>query len=220
LGTLGAAAGEGRTVLFVSHQMNAITTLCNQTLLLKDGQIDIYGLTVNAITQYLTSSVITIGYWKREQEVPDIDGIYFEEISIINSNNIITGHIAAKEKFTVTINLKVIGYHQRSEVNIRFTNHSGIPIFSTGHQDARGEYLTMIPGRYRYQVDVPANLLNPGQYTLLVGALRPGVKIFDIVDNNLALVIEDIGSLTSMMNDGRKGVISICLKWNEIPLLN
>jgi lipopolysaccharide transport system ATP-binding protein len=56
LGKMGDVAGEGRTVLFVSHNMGAIERLCPRTILLTQGQIQDYGITPDVIYAYLEGS--------------------------------------------------------------------------------------------------------------------------------------------------------------------
>jgi lipopolysaccharide transport system ATP-binding protein len=55
LGKMGDVAKEGRTVLFVSHQMQAITHFCNRCLLLNAGQLVSMGETVSIVNQYLST---------------------------------------------------------------------------------------------------------------------------------------------------------------------
>lgn len=65
---------EGRTVLFVSHNLNAVSLLCNGVLLLKEGRISIKGDTKNVINQYLEDKNILTG-----------NNIDFKKIKRINS---------------------------------------------------------------------------------------------------------------------------------------
>jgi homopolymeric O-antigen transport system ATP-binding protein len=55
LSKMGEVAGKGRTVLFVSHNMLAIQSLCTKTILLANGRIAINGPTEQAVTKYLAS---------------------------------------------------------------------------------------------------------------------------------------------------------------------
>ena len=61
LGKMGDVAKEGRTVLFVSHNMAAISQLCPRSLLLKSGVINHDGVTEKAISVYLESSEMIKG---------------------------------------------------------------------------------------------------------------------------------------------------------------
>ena len=55
LGKMGDVAGEGRTVLFVSHNMASIQNLCSTSILLKDGSISHIGPTEQVIESYIGS---------------------------------------------------------------------------------------------------------------------------------------------------------------------
>jgi len=205
-------------VLFVSHNTIAIANLCKRAILLREGQQEFTGITLDAIQMYLMSPTVDIGHWKRSSEPSNTKGIYIEEIIVSNSRGEITSHIPSNESFGICITALVIGLHSESEIAIRFTNQSGIPVFSTGNQDSRGVYWDFQPGRYQYRVEIPANLLNPGKYSVLVAALTPGVERFDIVENEIIVMIEDFGSLSTIMRDGRQGVVNLRLTWEEMPL--
>jgi len=51
-----------------------------------------------------------------------------------------------------------------------------------------------------------------------VAAMVPRVKLFDIVENQVAVFVEDVNSLGTLMNDNRLGVISLRLPWEETRL--
>ncbi|MDT5270954.1 MAG: lipopolysaccharide transport system ATP-binding protein [Acidobacteriota bacterium] len=55
LGKMGSVAKEGRTVLFVSHNMAAVTNLCRRGLVLEDGRVAYAGTQTEAVARYLTS---------------------------------------------------------------------------------------------------------------------------------------------------------------------
>ncbi|PZX49798.1 ABC-type polysaccharide/polyol phosphate transport system ATPase subunit [Algoriphagus ratkowskyi] len=58
LGKMEDVAGQGRTVLFVSHNMEAVSNLCHQTINLISGEIDFIGNTREGITKYLCNSIL------------------------------------------------------------------------------------------------------------------------------------------------------------------
>jgi lipopolysaccharide transport system ATP-binding protein len=57
LGKMKEVAGEGRTVIFVSHDMNAITSLCQKTILLENGKLIAYDNTEGIVTIYLKKAL-------------------------------------------------------------------------------------------------------------------------------------------------------------------
>ena len=82
LGKMRAVSGEGRTVIFVSHNMAAIRTLCRAGLLLGGGQVLFQGSASQAITTYLAhASVSRESVWLRPDSLA-LPEIGFEKISI------------------------------------------------------------------------------------------------------------------------------------------
>jgi lipopolysaccharide transport system ATP-binding protein len=82
LGKMRAVSGEGRTVIFVSHNMAAIRTLCRAGLLLGEGQVLFQGSASEAITTYLAHASVSRGsVWLRPDSLA-LPEIGFEKISI------------------------------------------------------------------------------------------------------------------------------------------
>lgn len=69
LGRMQNVAAEGRTVIFVSHQMSAVSHLCSSALVLKNGQVTFFGKTESAIKHYLESST-----QKQQNQVGNLQG--------------------------------------------------------------------------------------------------------------------------------------------------
>jgi lipopolysaccharide transport system ATP-binding protein len=82
LGKMRAVSGEGRTVIFVSHNMAAIRTLCRAGLLLGEGQVILQGSASEAITTYLARASVPRGsVWLRPDSLA-LPEIGFEKMSI------------------------------------------------------------------------------------------------------------------------------------------
>ena len=80
--------GEGRTVLFVSHQMNVLSQLCEKGILLKNGKIDFMGGTQKCIDLYLNSISDILGVQLIDRK--DISGtgdVLFTEFKLLNDRN-------------------------------------------------------------------------------------------------------------------------------------
>jgi lipopolysaccharide transport system ATP-binding protein len=72
LGKMGEAGREGRTVLFVSHNMNAIRTLCDRAMLLSKGSIAAEGSPTSVVNTYLGSGRLSKAesVWSDERDAP------------------------------------------------------------------------------------------------------------------------------------------------------
>jgi len=78
------STGEGRTVLFVSHNMGAVKNLCNMSILLQNGNVIANGKTYEVIDNYKTNSIIHYKIDRVKKEVP----IYINSIYTCDSNGI------------------------------------------------------------------------------------------------------------------------------------
>ena len=88
LGKLDDVAHEGRTILFVSHNMGAITKLCGRVLWLKGGQLKLSGSPSDVVTSYLTSGSTALATWNNPElnMSGDVD-FQFTSASVLSINN-------------------------------------------------------------------------------------------------------------------------------------
>jgi lipopolysaccharide transport system ATP-binding protein len=94
LGKMGdISKGEGRTVLFVSHNMSAISALCNRCLVFNKGKLDFDGDTTTAISHYLSSNIDSIYQTKNINDIilPIIKKAWFENLTGKVTSNFYNG---------------------------------------------------------------------------------------------------------------------------------
>lgn len=139
--------GEGRTVLFVSHNMAAVSTLCKKGIVLDNGRIDFVGSASDAIDVYQSKASV-------EQKDKIVDGIVYQNPTIhidricINGSENANQTIGSSQRF---IDLSIEGYTEEKfsgNVVMKFRNMTGAPIaiFSEGRY--KGEILTFTPGPF------------------------------------------------------------------------
>src|SRR5437762_4407614 len=83
LGKIGDVAHGGRTVLFVSHNMNAVKSLCGRALLLADGLLSLNGPVNSVIEKYLQTENAAQTHWVRKDPLLGSDGILLQEIMVL-----------------------------------------------------------------------------------------------------------------------------------------
>lgn len=125
--------GEGRTVLFVSHNMAAVRSLCTNGIVLKNGQIDFIGSTEDSIQHYINQdcydfSQISLTNIPRKRHSSRY--ITFINVEFLNPNN-----IAIKPQsgnfLRIKLSLKInISYLTNCDISIDISNNYGIPILS------------------------------------------------------------------------------------------
>jgi lipopolysaccharide transport system ATP-binding protein len=118
LGKMSNVAKEGRTILFVSHNMAAIANLCNKAVLLQDGRVEMEGETKRIIDRYV-SGVNTIAKTlladrKDRKGIGNIRAMAFE---LLNHENNITQHAISGQELTIRMHYKT--FEQKEFKNCR-----------------------------------------------------------------------------------------------------
>jgi lipopolysaccharide transport system ATP-binding protein len=214
LGKMGNVARQGRTVLFVSHNMAALNALCPRSLYLERGCIALDGPTDSVVHRYLHAAKATKpSRWRRGQQngsrTACITGIELRREGMPFDQN-----IAATDTFSVRIDVEVSRATQ-AQIAVRFTNDMGIPIFTTANSDGQTKYSMLSPGHQSFEVEIPRHLLAKGTYSVLVAVHQPLVELFDVVENEVSVTIEDVGPQASTLRDDRVGLVNPILRWTQ-----
>jgi lipopolysaccharide transport system ATP-binding protein len=158
---------EGRTVLFVSHNMLAVKSLCKNGMLLKNGVISKTGGIESVIDSYLehnngtiTSSVIV----KKEA-----DGFLIDNINISTSG--VDGNFNIEEDLVLNIKVSCRRDFELINVNIFFNTIEGSTIFATCSKQEK-----CLTGNYLYTCVIPANTLNDLVYSIDLMVVENGEK--------------------------------------------
>jgi lipopolysaccharide transport system ATP-binding protein len=175
LGKMSDVTSEGRTVLFVSHNMQAVTNLCQKAILLQNGQITHYTDTRTVVDTYLESGqhgeLNTDITPEMHQKYPP--GLEIFRVEFLNRNGELTNTLLIDEPFSIRIFYRIhqpelsyrIGVIFRSKKNdiwlaVLVCNEDGLPPL----QGKRGEtfYITVqtrnkfMPGEYHVDFNVKA----------------------------------------------------------------
>ncbi len=204
------AAHQGRTVIFVSHQMEAIDRLTNRCIYLKNGAVKMAGPTNDAVTQYLSESVNgspQIGTY-RSSSIPDSAQVI--EIWAENQD----GHTAAAFRQGAAFRL-CVRLHNPSlrpiDVAIVVENSRQHPLFTT-HLTDRGKPLHAA-GEHSLRVSIERPLLRRGRYLISVALFTPDrLSFFDTILH--FPLFEISGTLDAgFPDDNRWGDLYLPLTW-------
>lgn len=205
---------EGRTVLFVSHNMAAVKKLCTKGILLKDGKILNKGSVSEIISNYLVMDSQNKAEWIRKDE--SSSNIFFNRICVINSQELLTNSIASEEEFSIHISLTALEKFEQATVSIRISNSEDIPIFTTSLHDCLESGDIIEKGEYLLKAKISENILMPGKYNLIIACFISGKKLFDIVENYISISIEDLG--IKGKDTDRAGFVIPYYKWDKLKL--
>lgn len=162
LGKMGSVSkGEGRTVLFVSHNMAAVKQLCNQGIVLQNGRMVFNGTQLEAVNFYQNSHN-TNTYFEHTGKVEDAPGN--ENIRILKFEvRPLSGDVLS---ISTGVEFEMHFYNNKPNINLDTTfelkNTDEIPIFHYGTAISNSDELNQ--GVYVVKGQLPGNLLNAGNY--------------------------------------------------------
>lgn len=197
IGKMQSVSQSGRTVLFVSHNLNAVQNLCTKCIYLKNGQIIERGNTTQVIETYLTEN-------KNIQLTGDIPSdfyriytngeAYFRKILLVDLNHNVINKLAFGQSFKTIIELEVLKEIKNVIININVGTTLGQPIlYSVDKHDKKYIARDFKPGKYRIETEFSSKLL-PGNYSFTLGLnyLANGNTI-DWVENVSFFGVDKIG---------------------------
>ena len=169
---------EGRTVLFVSHNMAAVTRLCSRGILLSGGSIIGDSDAHTIVSTYLTSGMGTTASreWPNIAEAPGDDAVRLRSIRIIDTNGAVVEGADIRNPVGLVMEYDVLSDDQVLLPYFSLTNDEGVLVFSTIDQDLQWHSEPRRPGRYTSTAWVPGNLLSEGMVYVLVAMRTPHRK--------------------------------------------
>lgn len=170
LGKMGEVAREGRTVLFVSHNMGAVQQLCQKTILLDQGKITVFSDSSRTIQEYYRQIRAKQGFDPHLFRGSVKDIIQFRKI-MVNSVDISESQAVSPLD---PIEIAVSGETKRDLPDFRIT----ISIFRDGvrllSQHDLSRYAVLPQGGFESKIVIPGKILRPGEYSVAVGGHREG----------------------------------------------
>ena len=160
---------QGRTVLFVSHNMPAITRLCERVILLDEGRVLRDGPSHHVVSMYLNSGLSTMAAreWPDPAKAPGGEVARLRAVRIRAEDGQIMEAVDIRQPVRIEMEYEVLQPGYLLMPNFQFFNGEGLHIFSTHDTDPALRRCARQIGRYVSTVWIPGNLLTDG--TILVG---------------------------------------------------
>jgi len=185
---------EGRTVLFVSHNMGVVTQLCKNAILLKKGNIIFEGAASEVITRYISNNTNESNFYK-STDPNNLKEIFFEEVLIVNSNN----QAIEDFQFNESIYLKF---------RIRVNKNNPSALISFTLQNMVGEYLstfvetlnrfTVKDNIAEFTIKLQPSIIAPNSYSFRFAIFNPSDVVFDLIEMVCPIRIIDNGTSMSI----------------------
>ena len=221
LGKMDEVATEGRTILFVSHNMVALQSLCDQAIWIDEGMIVEKGETSTIVSNYLRSSIsaVTEQVWNDVGTAPGNDKVRLRRISVRSENGSLSEPITMETPCVIEVEFWNKLPDARLHITLHIYTEKQIVAFSTGSSRDRLWRGRALPvGLFRSSCKIPGNLLNSGLYRVVVLVVQNGSTVIYQHEDAISFDIIDIGRRQISWYGKEPGVVSPVLEWSTVYL--
>ena len=187
------SVNEGRTVLFVSHSMPTISSLCGRCILLDQGKIAINGETSLAVLSYYNTNLVsaTLVDYSQKEKLPGDQFAKLLKFYVQVKGEIAKHEINIEDEIELVIEYIILQEEDKlyAYPNFHVYNAAGICVFisTPDHTDIHSK------GKYRSVCKIPGNMLNEGTYSIgvAVSSFGKGVLVHLFEQNAITFNIKD-----------------------------
>ncbi len=210
-------ARAGRTVLFVSHSMQSVRSLCERAILIDAGRVVDDGDTESIVRRYLEAEAGSAGVrrWDDPAERPGDDQVRLVEVRVEDADGKIVSTIGSSEPVTVVLVVDLATVHPSLAVGFDLLASDGSCAFRSFQTDAPEEDQPLLePGLAELRCTIPAGLLNGGRYTVGPRLGLHYIKWIAQVDSAVQFdVLFDHGGSDFLNAAARPGAVAPLLPW-------
>ncbi|HEX8501570.1 MAG TPA: polysaccharide ABC transporter ATP-binding protein [Pyrinomonadaceae bacterium] len=228
LGKMGEVAREGRTVLFVSHNMTAVNQLCSRAVLLAGGRLALEGRTQEVVAEYFRAGSDGGGerVWPEPEGAPGNDRMRLRAVRLV-SGGAVNNEPDIDKELSIEVEFWNLQPGARNQaVNIYLFDGVGNVVLSTANTNAANAVedawfsQNHEAGLYRSVCTIPANFLNEGTYHVTVYLVTLGpVAVEAEAQQVLSFNVFDTGVMREAGAGGRwDGVVRPRLPWRTEPV--
>ena len=195
--------GQGRTVLFVSHNMGSIAQLCTTGVVLSKGQISYMGKVRDCISQYIEDGSSDSIYINSQSD----NDMFIKEMSLRDSTDNVSTDFAFDTDVKIHFKLGCNKYVDNAVLSFTLFDYHQSPLFTS--------HCPLSPTITEVDANIPHNLLLPGTYYIKPVLHVPNVRFIEECTRFIPLTIVDTGSdYTQYVTNRELGFFNMPIKWD------
>lgn len=218
LGKMSDVAQQGRTVIFVSHNMSAILRLTQETIVLEGGRIALRGPTPEAVDHYMTSGMDRAGerLWDQDEGLRSAGPFLPLALRVRDQAGRVVGEVSSTQPFHIEVEYELEQDITGLRVGIYLHTSRGEPVFTSFDTDDPQAYERLSAreaGRYVSRCTIPANLLNEGRFVVGMNASSFRIRSYFTEEHAMSFTVEGAGAPGSHWPERRSGPLRPALDW-------
>lgn len=216
------ATVEGRTVLFVSHNMQAVQSLCTQAILMENGSIKSTGSVASVTAQYFADARVASGErtWS-PADAPGNSELKLLSLRAFSDGSPASGLASSKQDLVVDLSFTTSILNPGLCVGFDLVNAGGVTVLRSYQTDLpQGSWPTIKKGYNQWRCRLPAGTLNTGVYSIYprigihnvawIVNLETGIEFEMVLDHGRSPL------WNSLTGANRPGIIAPILKWEAL----
>lgn len=204
---------DGRTILFVSHNVSAVNRLCKRGIFMESGRVNLDGTAEDAVRAYLKTND-SEPRTHTTFPLQDDREAQFISASVLGVDGTVGLQHSCDDPITVRIECLARRPQSNTYLTVIVLNDEGTRIFLSDSRDVSpnpGQNLAA--GSHRFEVTIPGRLLAPGNYLINIGWAK--IQPFEHIDLQHSSCQFSLIDLSSHRTS-RPGVLSIRLPWASL----
>jgi lipopolysaccharide transport system ATP-binding protein len=219
LNKMDSASKGGRTVLFVSHNMAAVTRLCDRGLYVRQGSLIQDGTAADVAHSYITQGGDnpSAREWQDINSAPGDDTVRLRSVRVVSEKGTPVGSVDAEQKIGIQITFDVLEPGHLLSPYFTIVSDTGIDLFTVFEGNKEAENIPREPGRYVTVGWIPGHFLSEGTHYVRVVMRATNRCLLVFTERDVAafnVVDKERGGLGSSWWEGKpSGVVRPLLKW-------
>ncbi len=218
LGKMSDVAHQGRTVLFVSHNMSAIMRLTKETVVLEHGRVVMQAPTEKAVDYYLSSGFSQEGQreWLPDEMDQTTGPFHPIRIRLLTKDGIVSDTVRSTEPFQIEFEYDLDEDIKGLRIGIYVISTRGEFIFTSFDVDDPEKFEKFSirkAGKYISRCTIPADFLNESRFVIGVNASMFKIKTFFHDEQAMVFNVNGTGAPGTQWPEHRAGMIRPRLNW-------
>jgi lipopolysaccharide transport system ATP-binding protein len=224
LGKMGDVATQGRTVVFVSHNLVAVQSLCKQAIWLDHGSIIQQGEANQVVTQYLASGNQSIAEqtWPEMASAPGNDKVRIRRVRVYPENGSPNDPITMESPVIIEVEYWSLIPGQVVSSCLHFYTEHLLVAFTSSPTDSEVDLSIQSKpvGLYQEVCKIPRNLLNSGIYRIWLLMVEDASKVVFRIEDCVGFEVLDLSVRAGAWYGREPGLVRPVLEWKTRELAN
>lgn len=216
IGKMKDISGEGRTVLFVSHNMASMKALCKKGFLMERGRMVEQGDMNEVIETYLATTTKSSANGEIPSDASSMNtGIAkYKRIQLVNANNAPVDRVNYMSDLRFNLKLDCATAQKDVIIDLRISTRDGIELVHTMNKYNNTDKQPLVSGLNKISCTIQ-NQLQPGNYSVTIGVHESNGLTLDFVENILDFSVMNIGEgeKSGFTYDFKLGYVHFNSKW-------